>query len=283
MTVPPDSPSAAAQNRDCEAAIQRLVACHESGARPGDDAALAGHLGSCLGCFRAAADLKEVPRLAALLREQAFDQAQTPAAGEPGLAFWASLPAQLGVEFDRRRTAGAPATKPARPATASARPATASGESDTAWQRFVRWIRMPVPAAMAGAACATAVALVMTRPPSLTSTLGQLPVTTVGEDGLAAEPAGGLLGQDDVAFAQSGSVYDSVEELDSTALARVRDSFGTAVEEALTPHAQLAADDDDPGVGATSTAPNPATVSDDLDELDELGLKALRAKLRGGQ
>jgi hypothetical protein len=277
VTVPPDSRSPSAL--DCEAAIQRLVACHESGARPGDDAALAGHLGSCLGCFRAAADLKEVPRLSALLRQQAYDQAQTPAAGQPGPAFWASLPAQLGVEFDRRRTAGAqtPAT-----AKADTRPAMPSGESDTAWQRFVRWIRMPVPAAMAGAACATAVALVMTRPPTL-NTLGQLPVTTVGEDGLAAETAGGLLGQDDVAFAQSGSVYDSVEELDATSLARVRDSFGSAVEEALTPQAQLAADDDDPGVGATSTAPNPATVSDDLDELDEQGLKALRAELRGAQ
>jgi hypothetical protein len=268
VTVPPNSPSASVI--DCEAAIQRLVACHESGARPGDDAPLAAHLGSCLGCFRASADLKDVGRLAALLRE-AHDPAQSP--GEPGSAFWASLPRQLGAEFDRRRTARAP------------RPATASGEaavSDTAWQRFVRWIRMPVPAAMAGAACATAVALVMTRPPSL-NPLGQLPVTTVGEDGVAAEAAAGLLGQDDVAFAQGGSVYDSVEELDATALARVRDSFGNAVEEALTPQARLAADDDDPGVGATSTAPNPATVSDDLDELDEQGLKALRAELRGGQ
>jgi hypothetical protein len=274
VTAPPD-----ASALDCEAAIQRLVACHESGARAGDDAALAAHLGSCLACFRAAADLKDVPRLAALLR-QAHDQAQTPAAGEPGSAFWASLPAQLGAEFDRRRHVGAHA--PAKPATAPAPRPTSGEPSDTAWQRFVRWIRMPVPAAMAGAACATAVALVMTRPPSL-NTLGRLPVTTVGEDGVAAEAAAGLLGQDDVAFAQSGSVYDSVEELDATALARVRDSFGNAVEQALTPHAQLAADDDDPGVGATSTAPNPATVSDDLDELDEQGLKALRAELRGGQ
>lgn len=275
MTVPPDSTAAL----DCEAAIQRLVACHESGARPGDEAALAAHLGSCLGCFRAATDLKDVPRLAALLRAQAHDRDLTPTAGDPGPAFWAALPVQLGAEFDRLRAVAPVAARPqAAPAPGTPRP----GASDTAWQRFVRWIRMPVPAAMAGAACATAVALMMTRPPSL-NTLGQLPVTTVGEDGVAAETATALLGQDDVAFAQSSSVYDSVQELDATALARVRDSFGNAVEEALTPQAQLAADDDDPGMGATSTAPNPATVSDDLDQLDEQGLKALRAELGGRQ
>jgi hypothetical protein len=271
VTVPPDSRSAAAL--ECEAAIQRLVACHESGERPGDDARLAAHLGSCLGCFRAAADLRDVPRLAALLREtQPLPDAELPSsgAGDPGPAFWASLPARLGEQFERRRTtaAAAPAAK-APPA------------SDTPWQRFVRWIRMPVPAAMAGAACATAVALVMNRPPSL-QTIG-LPVTVVAEDGAEAEGSLSLLGQDDVAFAQSESVYDSVEELDNGALARVRDSLGSAVEQAMTPHAHLAADDDDPGVAGTSTAPNPATVSDDLDQLDEQGLQSLRDQLQGGQ
>ena len=86
-----------------------------------------------------------------------------------------------------------------------------------------------------------------------------------------------------MAFAQSGSVYDCVEELDTGALARMRDSLGNAVEQALTPHAHLAADDDDPGVAGTSTAPNPATVSDDLDQLDEQGLQSLRDQLQGGQ
>jgi hypothetical protein len=271
VTVPPDSRSGALE---CEAAIQRLVTCHESGGRPADDAALAAHLGSCLGCFRAAADLKDVPRLAALLREapdHATAQVQS---------LFATLPARMGDAFDRRLSLpeATPALAPSN--AAAPRPAPPTDAPATAWQRFIRWIRMPVPAAMAGAACATAVALVMTRPPSLKV---PLPVTTVGEDGVAAESAANLLGQDDVAFAQSGSVYDSVEELDATTLARVRDSFGSAVEEALTPHAQLAADDDDPGVGATSTAPNPATVSDDLDQLDEQGLKALQAELGGGQ
>jgi hypothetical protein len=279
VTVPPDSRSAAAL--ECEAAIQRLVACHESGERPGDDARLAAHLGSCLGCFRAAADLKDVPRLTALLRETQplhDDELSPSGAGEPGPAFWTSLPAQLGEQFERRRmtAAAAATTATPRPVPTQAPPA-----SETPWQRFVRWVRMPVPAAMAGAACATAVALVMTRPPSL-QTIG-LPVTVVAEDGAEAEGSLSLLGQDDVAFAQSGSVYDSVEELDTGALARVRDSLGSAVEQALTPHAHLAADDDDPGVAGTSTAPNPATVSDDLDQLDEQGLQSLRDQLQGGQ
>ena len=263
MTVPPDSPTAAAL--DCEAAIQRLVACHESGERPGDDSRLAAHLGSCLGCFRASADLKDVPRLAALLREDLEQQSRD---ADPGAAVWSSLPRQLGDQFDRRRT----------PVTARPQPPV---QTTSAWQHFVRWIRMPVPAAMAGAACATAVALVMTRPPSL-QTLGQRPVTAVAEDGAEAASAS-LLGQDDVAFAQSPSVYESVEELDTGALVRVRDSFGSAVDQALTPQARLSPDDDDPGVGATSTAPNPATFSDDLDQLDVQGLQALRAELRGAQ
>jgi hypothetical protein len=282
VTVPPDSRSAAAL--ECEAAIQRLVACHESGERPGDDAQLAAHLGSCLGCFRAAADLKDVPRLAALLRETQplhDDQLPSSGAGDPGPAFWASLPAQLGAQFERRRTTAAAAATTATTATPRRVPTQAPPASDTAWLRFVRWIRMPVPAAMAGAACATAVALVMTRPPSL-QTIG-LPVTVVAEDGAEIEGSLGVLGQDDVAFAQSGSVYDSVEELDSGELARVRDSLGSAVEQALTPQAHLAVDDDDPGVAGTSTAPNPATVSDDLDQLDEQGLQSLREQLQGGQ
>jgi hypothetical protein len=271
VTVPPDSPTAAAL--DCEAAIQRLVACHESGERPGDDSPLAAHLGSCLGCFRASADLKDVPRLAALLRR---DLQQQSGDIDPGSAFWSSLPRQLGDQFgdqfgnqfDNRRT----------PVAAQPQPPV---QTASAWHSFVRWIRMPVPAAMVGAACATAVALVMTRPPSL-QTLGQRPVTAVAEDGAEAGSAG-LLGQDDVSFAQSPSVYESVEELDTGALARVRDSFGSAVDQALTPHAQLSADDDDPGMGATSTAPNPATFSDDLEQLDVQGLQALRAELRGAQ
>ena len=92
-----------------------------------------------------------------------------------------------------------------------------------------------------------------------------------------------LLGQDDVAFAQSPSVYESVEELDTGALVRVRDSFGSAVDQAMTPQARLSPDDDDPSVGATSTAPNPATFSDDLEQLDVQGLQALRAELGGAQ
>jgi hypothetical protein len=265
VTGPPDA------SLDCQAAIERLVGCHESGARPGDDAVLAHHLGSCLGCFRAAADLRDVPRLAALLREPTDGAgAGGPTAGDPGPAFWASLPGQLGADFERGRA----------PARAGATIAAPDLQGRDVWQRFVRWIRLPVPAAMAGAACATAVALLMTRPPAL-NTLAPRAVTTLDEDGAAAE--GSLLGQEDVAFGQSSSVYDSVEELDSGALARVRDSFGNAVEQALQPHAQLAADDDDPGVGATATAPNPATVSDDLDQLDEQGLRALQAQLSSGR
>jgi hypothetical protein len=283
VTVPPDSRSATAVT--CEAAIQRLVACHESGERPGDDPGLAGHLGSCLGCFRAAADLKDVPRLAALLRQgHPLDSTGPAEAHDPGAAFWTALPAQLGGMFEQRRAQRAQIDAKVTAAPPGHRPVTAPAPADTAWQRFVRWVRLPVPAAMAGAACATAVALLMTRPPSLQQTLAPLPVTALDEDGAALDSgAVSLLSQDDVAFAQSPSVYESVEELDTGALARVRDSFGSAVDQALTPHGQLAADDDDPGMGATSTAPNPATFSDDLDQLDEQGLKALQAQLGGGK
>ena len=60
----------------CEQFESRLIA----GDRPADDAELGAHVGSCLRCFRTAADMREVPRLAALLRE---GEAEGRRGGEP--------------------------------------------------------------------------------------------------------------------------------------------------------------------------------------------------------
>ena len=259
-----------ATTMDCERVVERLVSDQASGhpaARAdADDGAVAEHLRSCLGCFRAAADLRQAPRLAALLRKGLPEDA--PGAPDPGPAFWASFSSELGERFAERV-----------PARADRAPAAAGALSP--WQRFMAWIRMPVPAAMVGAACATAVAMVMTRPPSLQS-LGQGPAAG-GVDEAAPDV---LLTQesDDVAFAQSPSVYESVQELDTQALAHVRDSFGRAFDRALTTRTTLTSgSDDDLALSTTAAVPDPATVSEELEELDVRGLSALRDQLGSGR
>lgn len=115
--------------RRCEELELRLV----DGVRPADDRELAEHIGSCLRCFRTAADLRDLPRMEALLRkEPPFD---------PGPAFWARFPTQVAEAWERTR----------RPA-----------EAPVSWLDRVRAVfRMPVPAAFAGAALAVSLMLLV--------------------------------------------------------------------------------------------------------------------------
>jgi hypothetical protein len=127
MTALPGDPSA-----DCQTVVERLIACHERGERPGDDAGLAEHLGSCLGCFRAAADLREVPRLAALLRDA---EDPTKALPDPGPGFWAGFPVQVGEAFSRSVGAADLPEGPGRSPAAEGRAA----RGPRPWQRLVAW------------------------------------------------------------------------------------------------------------------------------------------------
>ena len=109
--------------------------------RPGDDPEMAAHLRSCLRCFRAASELREVPRLAALLRD-----AQVDAQPDPGELFWARFPRTVADAWERRQQP-APARAPV-------------------WQRVSGWFRMPIPAALSGAAVAAAVMLAVVHRPA---------------------------------------------------------------------------------------------------------------------
>jgi hypothetical protein len=153
--------------RECEQIALRLI----GGERPSDDAALASHVGSCLRCFRVASEIREVPRIAALLRRD------EPAEADPGEAFWARFPGVVGAAFERRGGQEAPVA------------ATPVVKGVSIWQRVVGWFRLPIPAAFGGAAVAAALALVLvSRPPR---------TPPVGEPTVVVEPARPVAASDD--------------------------------------------------------------------------------------
>ncbi len=85
--------------RICDEAYLRLL----SGETAAADPALAVHVGSCLRCFRTAAELRELPRLQGLLRTAELD-----AAVDPGEAFWRSFPARVADAWEGRPATAAP-------------------------------------------------------------------------------------------------------------------------------------------------------------------------------
>ncbi len=109
----------------CEEAVDRLV----SGIRVAEDLMLSQHVGSCLGCFRVAADMREVSRIkAGLMLAPTFD---------PGERYWDTLPQRVIASWDTH-VAGNAAVQPLpRP---------------SLWTWMGGWLRLPVPAAFAGGA-----------------------------------------------------------------------------------------------------------------------------------
>jgi hypothetical protein len=241
---------------NCEVVQARLI----SGERPNEDAALAAHVGSCLRCFRTATDMREVPRLAALLREgpgqgsqglqglQGLQRPQGSIQGEtaydPGARFWETFPIQVAAAW------------------VSSRPPGRAGW----WERGSLWLRRPVPAALTGALCAVGLALLLLRPgagPEGTPVLS-------AETGLAGEldaQVGVQIGSD------LGEAEDeSVGELDIEALATLRDQL----DRALSPSDLVIPPMDSGDDGA---ATDPAKLAEELEMLDESALLALREKL----
>jgi hypothetical protein len=158
-----------------------------------DDPEAAAHLRSCLRCFRAATELRQVPRLAALLREAEFD-----AQPDPGELFWARFPRTVADAWEHRQQAAAPARVPA-------------------WRRVSGWLRMPIPAALSGAAVAAALVLVVVHHSPVPRAVVPAAVTpappaAVAEVG-ADEESPALLGEDDP--------LDSLELADTTLVAKV--------------------------------------------------------------
>lgn len=121
----------------CEEALDRLV----SGIRVSDDSPLSLHVGSCLGCFRVAGDMREVSRVQAALisAKPTFD---------PGETFWNAMPDRVMASWD-------------------ARLAPAQGPWPALWTWLRGCLRLPVPAAFAGGAMVGLVIFALSRASSL--------------------------------------------------------------------------------------------------------------------
>lgn len=139
----------------CAAIAMRLA--DEAALRPeatnsalGSDPEVSAHVRSCLRCFRTVTELREAPRIAALLREE-----QPP---DPGEFFWAELTHEIGKAWEDHRT-----PQPIVRATGGV------------GQRVGAWIRHPIPAALMGAAAAAALTLAVvhrsSRPPMAEQTV----------------------------------------------------------------------------------------------------------------
>jgi hypothetical protein len=139
------------------------------GRRPTDDPALAAHVRSCLRCFRTASDLREVPHIAALLRDVAEP--------DPGDLFWARFPTTVADAWEKRQV----------PAKVSL------------WQRVGRWFQLPVPAALTGAMAAAALVLLVTHraPPVAPRPAPSAPVAAASSEPTLEDEAAGLVGDDD--------------------------------------------------------------------------------------
>jgi hypothetical protein len=166
-----------------------------------DDPEAAAHLRSCLRCFRAASELREVPRLAALLRESQADEQP-----DPGELFWARFPRTVADAWERRQ--------PPVPARVSL------------WQRAIDWFRLPIPAALSGAAVAAALVLAVVHRnpvPHAKAPVGAAPTLPAAVAEVADEESPALLGEDDP--------LDSLELADTRLLAKVAGAEPSATDE----------------------------------------------------
>jgi len=179
--------------RACDQVLERLVAATERGGAP-QDPADAEHARSCMSCFRAMAELRDVPRLAEALREAA-------PAPEPGERFWDAL-AERAADAVSVALAGGAAAQPAR----AAAPARRAGR--------LRTLRARVVSIGALAAVAAAGLVMIARHPGP-------PVAAPGNSQVAARGAAGA-GLDD----GGGETFGEVADLDVGALHRLLDRLG---------------------------------------------------------
>jgi hypothetical protein len=217
-----------ASNESCSEVSLRLIA----GEQPADDPALASHVGSCLRCFRTTGEMRDLPRIVSLLRKaKAGENPEL----DPGRAFWARFPGAVAAAWVvRRETTGRPIT--------------------AGWRRLVRWLRFPIPAALAGAAV-TAVLMIVV---AVGRSHGPGPDRPQGAGGALADGAG----DDEVG---STSVPDLIEDEDPWALLEMAD-FRSAVAQAALP--------DEAGDGAP-------TAAEEVELLDMDDLPVVAQALRG--
>ncbi len=223
---------------DCATVAERLV----SGERPGNEAALAEHVGSCLGCFRTANDLKSLPQL----RRQMLEAAdQLP---DPGAAFWANFPAEVTAAW--------------QPTAAGEAPVSRRRSWDVVLQDFGAWLRRPVPAAMGGALAAAAIILVALSPRERGDGPGSPTAIVSGEAPTLGQGSNLVPG---------GVLDDQLGELDIASLETLQAGLERTFSDDFRGRTLGETDE-----GAASQA---ASLSDELEELNVAGLAALSANL----
>jgi hypothetical protein len=91
----------------CQEVVERLVAGTDRGGagQCGKDPSVAEHARSCMSCFRAMTELRDIPRLAEALREAA-------PAPDPGERFWEALAERAADGVSVALASGAPAQPP---------------------------------------------------------------------------------------------------------------------------------------------------------------------------
>lgn len=226
----------------CGAAVERLV---EAGGRPAGSAVDA-HVRSCMSCFRAMTDLRDLPRVADALR------AAEPPVPAPDDRFWEAL---------ARRTTDAAAV-----AVDGGVPAAAKRSAGRAtWRRFRANKPRSVYAIGALAVAAAAGWAVMVHRPAAP---GAATVPAAATAGLSHDEAG-------------GEALSDVAELDSSALRQLLDRMGRHAPPALAGGTRLVSDLQDSTDAADIPADDEARVSDEVAELDGDALRRVASSLHG--
>jgi hypothetical protein len=236
--APADSPF-------CARVFERLVETGEVGADP----VLGEHLRSCVTCFRTLTELRDVPRLAGLLRETA------PVAPAADDRFWEVLAARTtaAVAAGKAMTAPSPVRSPAAPAR----------RSEALGRRRATSFRGRV-AIAATAVAAAAVLAVMRRPPAGFATRIQ-PAAASGAVVAATRSTG-----DD----EAGEVAADVADLDGTALRRLLDRLRSGAPAVLTSFPT-----GDVGDSADGLGDDDRRVNDEVADLDGTALRRVASSL----
>jgi hypothetical protein len=253
---------------ECSAVVERLI----GGERPGSDAQLSEHVGSCLTCFRTASDLRGLPQL----REQLMRAQREVEMPDPGEAFWSSFPKGVTAAWAARE--GRTVAMRAAEAPAAAPPGLRqrlSAWTAAAWA----WLQQPVPAACAGAVCSAIIVVLVTRPTAAPETRSFSPVSEVPSDSdpQVSMTAGGLV--------LGGAIDDSIKDLDVGELRALRTELQHSMEEVTGAAGKTQARAQAQAQGRSlvdgQAESSPTALSDDLDELNEAGLAVLAENLEG--
>ena len=243
----------------CGAAVERLVG---AGGKPADGA-VESHVRSCMSCFRAMTDLRDVPRVADALR------AAWPPVPAPDDWFWEAL---------ARRTTDAVADAVAGEVPAAAN-RSAAGATRAVRRRFGSRKAGSVYALGALAVAAAAGWVVMVHRPATPAgvTVPAAATATLSHDQTGAPVGKAQLRQHD----EGGEAVSEVAELDSSALRRLLDCLGRHAPAALAGGTREVGDTRDTTDTADIPADDEPRVSDEVADLDGDALRRVASSLHG--